>query len=62
MIERIAFVASPTEDSQAALIALKQRYGDTPPEQAEVIVALGGDGFMLRTLHRHMRADCRFTA
>ncbi len=54
MIERIAFVASPTDDSQAALVALRQRYGETPPEQAEVIVALGGDGFMLRTLHRHL--------
>lgn len=28
-----------------------ERYGDVPPEQAELIVALGGDGFMLRTLH-----------
>jgi NAD+ kinase len=50
---RIAFVASPTEEAQAALAALSARYGDVPPDQAEVIVALGGDGFMLRTLHRH---------
>ncbi len=30
------------------------RYGDTPPEKADVIVALGGDGYMLQTLHQHM--------
>jgi len=51
--QRIAFVASPTDDAQAALAILKAQYGDTPPDQAQVIVALGGDGFMLRTLHRH---------
>jgi len=51
---RIAFVAAQTEDAQAALAALKGHYGDVPIEEASVIVALGGDGFMLRTLHRHM--------
>lgn len=53
MSQRIAFVASPTEDAQGALGALRERYGDTPPAEADVIVSLGGDGFMLRTLHRH---------
>jgi len=51
---RIAFVAAQTDDAQAALAALKARYGDMAIEDANVIVALGGDGFMLRTLHRHM--------
>jgi NAD+ kinase len=51
---RIAFVAAPTEEAKSALAALKSRYGDAPIEQAGVIVALGGDGFMLRTLHRHI--------
>ncbi len=51
---RIAFVAAPAEEAQAALVALKSRYGDVSIEQASVIVALGGDGFMLRTLHRHI--------
>ncbi|HEY6984464.1 MAG TPA: NAD kinase [Rhodanobacteraceae bacterium] len=51
---RIAFVAAPAEEAQRALAELKSRYGDTPMEDAEVIVALGGDGFMLRTLHRHI--------
>ncbi len=54
MSTRIAFLASPTEEAQAARAALAARYGDAPPEQADVIVALGGDGFMLRTLHRMM--------
>ena len=54
MSQRIAFVASPTDDAQVALVALKERYGDIAPDQADVIVALGGDGFMLRTMHRHL--------
>jgi len=54
MPERIAFVASHTEEARAALAPLVSRYGDAPLDEAEVIVALGGDGFMLRTLHRHM--------
>ena len=53
MPPRIAFVASQTEEAQAIRAVLAQRHGDAPLEEAEVIVALGGDGFMLRTLHRH---------
>lgn len=49
--ERIAFVASSAEPAQAARAELVARYGDTAPETADVIVALGGDGFMLQTLH-----------
>ncbi len=52
--ERIAFVASPIVEAQDALAALGARYGNTNPADAEVIVALGGDGFMLQTLHRFM--------
>ncbi len=48
---RIAFLASTAEVAQRALTALTERYGNCAPEQAEVIVALGGDGFMLHTLH-----------
>ncbi len=47
----IAFAANPTPKAQAALKTLAARYGTVPFDQAEVIVALGGDGFMLRTLH-----------
>ncbi len=48
---KIAFLAGPTEDAQRARAELVARYGDVRPEDAEVIVALGGDGFMLGTLH-----------
>ena len=54
MSKRIALVASHGPEVQAELEALKQRYGSVAPEEADVIVALGGDGFMLRTLHRHL--------
>ena len=50
---RIAFLASPTEEAQSALVALKARHGDCEPDDADVLCALGGDGFMLQTLHRH---------
>ncbi|MBA2237694.1 MAG: NAD(+)/NADH kinase, partial [Lysobacter sp.] len=49
---RIAFLASPSEDAQSALAELVQRHGRHRPEDADVLVALGGDGFMLQTLHR----------
>lgn len=52
----IAFVASETEEAQAALRDLIARYGNVPPEQADIIVALGGDGLMLQTMHRHMNS------
>lgn len=48
---RIGFRASPAPAAQAAHAALTERYGDTPLPRADVIVALGGDGFMLQTLH-----------
>lgn len=51
---RIAFFASQIEEAQTERAALARRYGDAPLDEAEAIVALGGDGFMLRTLHRHM--------
>jgi NAD+ kinase len=51
--KRIAFVASKVEDAQAALAAMCEQYGQVPPTEADVIVSLGGDGFMLQTLHRH---------
>jgi len=51
----IAFVASDAPQAQAALAELIARYGETPPERADVIVALGGDGFMLETLHRYLQ-------
>jgi len=54
--ERLAFVASPTPEAQAALAELARRYGNVAPDDADVIVALGGDGLMLQTLHQHMHS------
>lgn len=51
---RIHFVASQVDGAEKALASLAKRYGDCPLEDADVIVALGGDGFMLRTLHRFL--------
>jgi NAD+ kinase len=51
---RLAFVASRAPEAQATLAPYRHRYGDVPIEDCDVIVALGGDGFMLQTLHRHL--------
>ncbi|MBT8457350.1 MAG: NAD kinase [Rhodobacteraceae bacterium] len=50
-IETIAFQASRAEIAQNARRSLVAQYGDVAPDEADVIVALGGDGFMLETLH-----------
>lgn len=53
----IHFVASPSGKAQQAMVEMASRYDQSPLESATVIVALGGDGFMLRTLHRLLSAD-----
>ena len=50
---RIAFVASNAAEAQAALAALVAVHAQHAVEDADVICALGGDGFMLQTLHQH---------
>lgn len=49
---RIAFCASDSPNARSALAGLTRRYGNHSEDHADVIVALGGDGFMLQTLHR----------
>ena len=49
---KIHFVASDSDAAQMALADMQARYGQCEADHANVIVALGGDGFMLRTLHR----------
>jgi NAD+ kinase len=51
------FIASPSDAAQKALQVMSARYGQNDMSDAQVIVALGGDGFMLRTLHRLLPAD-----
>ncbi len=51
----LAFVASDRPEALQARQALVARYGSTPEAEADVIVALGGDGQMLETLHGNLR-------
>ncbi|SDP09828.1 NAD+ kinase [Phyllobacterium sp. YR620] len=53
-IETFAFVSSGTPDSDEAISELARIYGQTEARNADVIVALGGDGFMLATLQNYM--------
>ncbi|MCQ8782689.1 NAD kinase [Mangrovibrevibacter kandeliae] len=50
----IAFVASDAPEAQDAARRLAALYGNDRPEDSDIVVALGGDGFMLQTLHRFM--------
>src|ERR1043165_3654306 len=52
--EKVAFVASASPEAQAALKQLADTYGNRDAGDADVVVALGGDGLMLQTLHQHM--------
>jgi len=54
-LQRIAFLASPAPAAEQALADLTGRHGNVALEQADVIVALGGDGFMLQALHDTQR-------
>jgi NAD+ kinase len=51
---RIAFTASERPEAQEGRARLAKRYGEVPVNEAEVIVALGGDGFMLECFHDHL--------
>lgn len=53
--DRIAFLASSTPEAQLAVGRLRQRYGEAGDE-ADIIIALGGDGLMLQALHQVMAA------
>lgn len=54
--DRIAFVASAGAEAQEALAQLTELYGNHDPAAADVVVALGGDGLMLQTLHKFMNS------
>ncbi len=53
-IETFAFLSSGTPDSDEAQHDLARIYGHAEARDADVIVALGGDGFMLQTLQNYM--------
>jgi NAD+ kinase len=54
--QHIAFVASQTPEAREAYAKLEKRYGNADPAKADVVVALGGDGLMLQTLHKFMNS------
>ncbi len=54
---RIAFCCADTEEARRARTRLVHRYGNVALEDADIVVALGGDGFLLETLHRALRRD-----
>jgi NAD+ kinase len=54
--KKLAFLSSGTPEAEEARMRLVAKYGEAAPEEADCIVALGGDGLMLRTLHRFMGA------
>src|SRR5476649_2697538 len=54
--KHIALVASQTPEAREAYAQLQKRYGNADPADADVIVALGGDGLMLQTLHDFMNS------
>jgi NAD+ kinase len=53
-VTRLTFVASTRPEAEEARDRLAARYGDAGIGDAQVIVALGGDGFMLETVHEFM--------
>ena len=56
-MSNIAFIASDSLSAQDSLSVLAKIHGNTPVEKAEIIVALGGDGFMLEALHSTSHLD-----
>lgn len=59
-MQRICFLADETEIAQKSLKKLQKLYDNLSPSRADVFVVLGGDGFMLQTLHRHIGKDIPF--
>jgi NAD+ kinase len=58
MAQKIAFMASRSESAVDSLRVLEAVYGNCSAEEADLIVALGGDGFMLDVLHTTQHIDC----
>lgn len=54
---KLAFLAADTAEAASARAALEARYPFVDPDDADTIVALGGDGFMLEMLHRFLARD-----
>lgn len=50
-VEKLAFLSSDTPEAETAFNRLSEKYGNHPVEDADCVVALGGDGFLLRVFH-----------
>ena len=57
MTRRLHFVAADSPEAQEAFESMHTRYGDAGADDCEVVVALGGDGFMLQTLHTFLNRN-----
>ncbi|WP_313618445.1 NAD kinase [Agrobacterium sp.] len=57
--QSLSFVHANTQDARAACEALVERYGNAPFDEADVIIALGGDGFLLQILNETMNSGKR---
>lgn len=53
--KKIAFVCSDTIEAKTSMVKLKEKYGFVSPSNADVIIALGGDGTILETLHKYLK-------
>lgn len=53
-VPKLSFLAGIKPEARRTYDALVARYGNHPPDDADIIVAIGGDGFMLETLRVHM--------
>jgi NAD+ kinase len=54
---KLAFVAAETPAAELAKARLESKYGNLAPKEADCIVALGGDGFILETLHDFLHIE-----
>ena len=54
---KIGFVSSEKPEAIKSLKMMEQMYGSVPPEKADIIVALGGDGTMLKSLHNFLHLN-----
>lgn len=58
-LQKIAFEASSTPKAQAALRQLSKTYKATSPDKAHIIIALGGDGFLLEIIHKYFKKNVK---
>ena len=54
-MKKIGFVSSEKPEAEESLKSLKKLYDNVPPKEAEIIVALGGDGTILKSLHKFLK-------